>query len=951
MCKECEEKEITELIEIILKENPNIQLKKCKYCKRELPAHSMFYSKNSSYKDKLHNKCRECNNIKTNFKFKTELDKIKNKPWYIDKEEEFKKLYRIMSWEELMDFYGVDYKEIKNIVRRLKINRKNMKNYTEEEVVFIYDTIRNGKKLDFPDGFNNVFVYKVYLMKYLINNILIWDKNELCTKWQFDMLRTYNLTTIRINADPFEVLYNAFPEFNLKRWELKNTGMPHDFWNEININDAIEWLLFKLRQEKNISTIHDAIKFGLKNIMNEYNLNGLNQTMGISYIEFFEYIYQEKLIKFSDLKNNEVERILENKIYTIEENYCNLDIEGKYLINEIIRYCENNGKYPSYQDLSNKNGYISYNQLKIYFGNNIEEVYKYIKPLDLKPEFMKCRDCGEIFPFTNDFFTSKETERFGLLYQCKKCNSNYAMRKTYRKYGINLKVDVYELSPEKWYEYLFNNTIPKMPDFCFEEDNIIKIVRHAIINILGFKTKAEICEKFITTRFSEWKLNGVYNNNIFNSRDDMLIKCFPEINFENRDFEQYHADNMSDIIKNWINENHISVLEILKSCSLTTIFNQKMSNLYVMKFCSIHAMFIWYFNYNNIKHPNTNESITIFDFKFKYDGFINDIDNRKIMVKKYCETMCEISILNVIEDRDKLKEWIFKNFMLKHIYENIGFNIKTTQYELLVETYPQIKNNKILFDWEWYTIADGSYNRENLINILRELVLYRMNDIIIDLKNDIPIYLNRTVVDYYCKKIGIFAYREFQSFYNWACESFPEYKDIWKSSDFDVCIAYDGVTCGSKQEMLVYEYIKRDLNFEYIINIGKERSGDNIFKYTEDNKERKLCPDFIIKEININNEKKLLKKRIVIEYFGLFTKTNYQSSDRLTNYYHKTLKKVKYFSSIEDIYFIDLYPEDLKNNFQGVREKLTSFFMEKFNIDIKKMLIKQVKKKKELRER
>ena len=54
----------------------------------------------------------------------------------------------------------------------------------------------------------------------------------------------------------------------------------------------------------------------------------------------------------------------------------------------------------------------------------------------------------------------------------------------------------------------------------------------------------------------------------------------------------------------------------------------------------------------------------------------------------------------------------------------------------------------------------------------------------------------------------------------------------------------------------------------------------------------------------------------------------------IQNYVKKTKIKNQYYRLRDDIYFIDLYPSDLKNNLQGVREKLTSFFMLNFNIDI-----------------
>lgn len=35
--------------------------------------------------------------------------------------------------------------------------------------------------------------------------------------------------------------------------------------------------------------------------------------------------------------------------------------------------------------------------------------------------------------------------------------------------------------------------------------------------------------------------------------------------------------------------------------------------------------------------------------------------------------------------------------------------------------------------------------------------------------------------------------------------------------------------------------------------------------------------------------------------------------------------KNKFYNSLNDIIFIDLYPDDLKNNFEGIRVKLNNY--------------------------
>ena len=92
-------------------------------------------------------------------------------------------------------------------------------------------------------------------------------------------------------------------------------------------------------------------------------------------------------------------------------------------------------------------------------------------------------------------------------------------------------------------------------------------------------------------------------------------------------------------------------------------------------------------------------------------------------------------------------------------------------------------------------------------------------------------------------------------------------------------------------------------------------SGKYTYKYNGINK---ICPDFVI-----DNYKDIeLVKPIIIEYYGLYLK-NYQGElTMFKNYQDKIVLKNNYYKSRDDIIFIDLYPYDLKNNCEGVKNKL-----------------------------
>jgi hypothetical protein len=171
------------MIDEVVENNPQIKFKTCNCCGKELPIHSLFYNKHPKMKDGFKNMCRECVNKKYNFSFEKEYDKLHTKKWYDGKEKEFKKLYRIMSVKELMQYYNVSQSAIRNMARKLGTTSANIDNYTKDEAIFIYENILNNKRLDFPDGFHKIYKYKIMLIEYLINDKLKWNRLDICNKW------------------------------------------------------------------------------------------------------------------------------------------------------------------------------------------------------------------------------------------------------------------------------------------------------------------------------------------------------------------------------------------------------------------------------------------------------------------------------------------------------------------------------------------------------------------------------------------------------------------------------------------------------------------------------------------------------------------------------------------------------------------------------------------------
>ena len=76
-----------------------------------------------------------------------------------------------------------------------------------------------------------------------------------------------------------------------------------------------------------------------------------------------------------------------------------------------------------------------------------------------------------------------------------------------------------------------------------------------------------------------------------------------------------------------------------------------------------------------------------------------------------------------------------------------------------------------------------------------------------------------------------------------------------------------------------------------------------------------MIPDWII----CNN-----KGCWLVEYFGLFSNTDYSSSHRLIKYHEKMGIKLDKYKELEKIGYKSLfiYPEDIRNSFDGLLEKI-----------------------------
>lgn len=470
-----------------------------------------------------------------------------------------------------------------------------------------------------------------------------------------------------------------------------------------------------------------------------------------------------------------------------------------------------------------------------------------------------------------------------------------------------------------YYELYIGNEIKRMPMFIYKDINNLKeIVRYVI-----FIKENMTVEDIVRGNFKGYVAhrNGIKTmiHKHFGSIRNCLNYCIDELpckfNDKHRNLGYSTDEGIILIIEDFLKENNLSVDDIYKS-ALISKNDKKINALLSSVFeYSFYDMLEWYFNKKNLRFDKSKfNRVPVNHWKSK--------ENRIVAIRDYCENQCDKSIVNYINNTEDLIGWInmyFKSELIINIF--VYNNFYNSLYECLVDAYPEIKHNNILFEWEWHQC--GIKSDDFLINMLREFTLFRMNEFVKNPKYDIPKYFNRTNIANIFPKLNRYLDKKrFDSYYDWCVLAFPEYSNYWTKNDFHKNIAFDGVICDSQEEKIIYEFIKYNLGVDTIIHIGNIRSGGYTYKLPESHKYKRFCPDFVV--CDFDGAK--LDKNIIIEYFGMYCDNPH--NDIFVNYKNKTHSKINFYENLNDIEFIALYPYDIKDNFQGIRNKF-SFLLEK----------------------
>jgi len=316
------------------------------------------------------------------------------------------------------------------------------------------------------------------------------------------------------------------------------------------------------------------------------------------------------------------------------------------------------------------------------------------------------------------------------------------------------------------------------------------------------------------------------------------------------------------------------------------------------------------------KMYNTYSSIDW--WKFTYYGTPNGNKMKQVPYeilssKTMINSILKYVIMNEMcfDNRNKILNIVLNDFK-KYRLNGMLYKFHKSIYELIIYLFPDYN----IKQWELSATTDNCWDiKENANDYLKWFIKEKLGvDNIIDFKSEIPKIFTigelRRINEHILNHI-IHTKNYYNSYYEWFNTLFPELK--LSPDDFKEHISKDGKRLNSLEELKVYETIKYDLK----INITPTYSKNKHYTYHNEQENENYVPDFIIK--------KLKDKIIVVEYFGLYKENN--SHKIFVNYFNKTKRKVTYFQNNKDIYFIGLYPDDLKNNFEGVKNKITSFLI------------------------
>lgn len=250
-------------------------------------------------------------------------------------------------------------------------------------------------------------------------------------------------------------------------------------------------------------------------------------------------------------------------------------------------------------------------------------------------------------------------------------------------------------------------------------------------------------------------------------------------------------------------------------------------------------------------------------------------------------------ISSIDEIPDKVNIDTFRNYNLYSFLINCFRGISYDAFNFL---YPGKWH-----PWEFKSCPTGFWDsEENVKQALEWLIKKLKKDNKIKSVEDIKkLPITKTLEEYKLSTLAKIYAGDYHSLFSLIDENF-------EVGDFTHRITVNGIKFDSREEYAIHNWLVSNINknIKYVEKYSE-------YKFHNKEFDENYVPDWIIDE------------NIIVEYFGWYNENN--NLKRYVKYNEKTKRKIKYFSNLQNYSFIAIFPQDLKNNFKGVKNKFKKY--------------------------
>jgi hypothetical protein len=468
--------------------------------------------------------------------------------------------------------------------------------------------------------------------------------------------------------------------------------------------------------------------------------------------------------------------------------------------------------------------------------------------------------------------TDDKINRFNLLCEYFECEESKISKqiKTYNKYELDC-IDYYVLkNPRVEYKECVrcNRSLPKSHKF-FTSDGRVRggltgVCKDCVGSIFNHKNEyiESIYRNFGNDGYILYKNDTISFYNTYCHNKDFKFKC----NNENESLK---------IIK-WYYDNGLLKVKDLSKEYINKFFNFNRTSYHnnaINEYCSNNECKV---------RPYKYPTYTLGRVDYKQANLILDnyIEDNNIIINNILEYNDYQGLLR----KSKLSYFLEgrgnKSYsMLEFIVQYFGYEYAGYKFKACSANYYKKKENRD-FDLKWFIEKDLKVETNKIPLYITKYALHQKAS---------PLYT--ALGKGYCG----------ESLFDWVNECYP---DVFNINDFEINpyrAEFD-----SLEEAQVDEYLRKEISKSVLYNGRTNRDVIEI---------EGMIPDWII---HTN------KGCYLVEYFGLYSKNDISSSHRLIRYHEKMKIKMEKYKELEKVGYktLFIYPDDIRNGFDGLLEKL-----------------------------